>query len=137
MGRQLHEVDMDHQEACPITSRCSPRNHPSSLEQPAKCRTKKKRMRGVQPEPTMVSDTPLKKMGGNPLGQNGDVCPDDPDGSRTDCNNPSKVNDHKVESRMWVSALHTKRKKEDTSMYTKFFCGLPKETINRTFEATT
>jgi hypothetical protein len=76
-------------------------------------------------------------MDSNPLGQSKDVRPDDQDKSRMDYNNPSKVNDHKVESHVWVSASHTKWKKEDTSKYEKFVCGLPRETFERTFEATT
>ena len=57
------------------------------------------------PEPTVVSDTPIKTMDGNPLGQSGDIILDDQDTPRTDYNIPSKVNDHEVESRMWVTAL--------------------------------
>ena len=76
-------------------------------------------------------------MDGNPLGQSGDISLDDQDTPRTDYNNPAKVNDHEVESRMWVSAPLTKQKKEDISKYEKFFCGLPKGTIEKTFEATT
>jgi hypothetical protein len=75
-------------------------------------------------------------MDGNPLGQSRDVSLDDQDTPRTDYNNPSKAKDHEDESRMWVSALLTKQKKEDISKYKKFFCRLPRETIEKTFEAT-
>jgi hypothetical protein len=115
----------------------SPRDHPSSSEQAAEHGTKKKRMQRVQPEPTIVSDTLLKTMDSNPLGQDKDISPDDQDGSRMDHNNPAKVNDPEVKSRMWVSAPHTKQKKEDITKHKRFFCGLPKETIEKTFEATT
>jgi hypothetical protein len=84
VGRHLHKVDIDYWEAHSIASRHSPRDHLSSSEQPAKHGTKKKRIQRVQPEPTMVTDTPLKTMDGNPLGQNKGVSPDDQDGSRTD-----------------------------------------------------
>jgi hypothetical protein len=99
--------------------------------------TKMKRTQCVPPEPTVVSDTPIKTMDGNPLGQSRDISLDDQDTPRTDYNNLAKVNDHEVESRMWVSAPLTKQKKEDISKYEKFFCGLPKETVGKTFEATT
>jgi hypothetical protein len=145
VGRHLHEVDIDYQEACPATSRRSPRNHPpfsgrpakcgtvrrsprdhpSFLEQAAKHGTKKKCIQRVQPEPTIVSDTPIKTMDGNPLGQSRDISLDDQDRPRMDYNIPAKVNDHEVESRMWVSAPLTKQKKEDITKYEKFFCGLP------------
>jgi hypothetical protein len=76
-------------------------------------------------------------MDRNPFGQSRDISLEDQDTPRTDCNNPAKANDHEVESRMWVSAPLTKQKKEDISKYEKFFCGLPKGTIKKTFEATT
>jgi hypothetical protein len=151
MGRHLHEGDINYWEAHPVASRHSPRdhpssseqtakfgttegrrsprNHPSSSEQAAKRGTKKKHIHRVQPEPAVMLDTLLKTMDGNPLGQSKDVGPDDQDELRMDYNNPSKVNDHKIESRMWVSAPHTKLRKEDTSKYKKFFCGLPRETV--------
>ena len=75
-------------------------------------------------------------MDGNPLDQSRDVSLNDQDTPRTDYNNPSKANDHKVESRMWVSVPLTKQKKEDISKYEKFFYGPPKETIEKTFKAT-
>ena len=99
--------------------------------------TKKKRMWRVPPEPTIVSDTPIKTMDGNPLGQSRDISLDDQDTPRMDYNDPAKINDHKVKSRMWVSAPLTKQKKEDISKYEKFFCGLPKETVEKTFDVTT
>jgi hypothetical protein len=98
VSRHPHKVDIDYREAHPIasrhssrdhpssseqlvkrgmaTGRCSPRNHLSSSEQAANRGTKKKRTQHVQPEPTVASDTPLKTMDGNPLGQNEDVGPD-------------------------------------------------------------
>jgi hypothetical protein len=76
-------------------------------------------------------------MDGNPLGQSKDISLDDQGSPRTDYNNLSMANDHEVESRMGVSAPLIKQKKEDISKYKNFFCGLPKETIEKTFEATT
>jgi hypothetical protein len=76
-------------------------------------------------------------MDGNPLGQSKDISLDDQDAPRTDYNNPAKVNDQEVESRMCVLAPLAKQKKEDISKYEKFFCGLPKETVKKTFDATT
>ena len=152
VGRHLHQIDIDFRNACtnahkvlpqahtappalPMTPgpRRSPRDHPP----PAPHKPTKRRLCRVTPEPTVVSDTPIKTMDGNPLGQSGDIILDDPDTPRTDYNNPSKVNDHKVESRMWVSAPFTKQKKEDISAPEKFFYGIPKDTIERTFKATT
>ena len=36
---------------------------------------------------------------------------------------------------MWVIAPMIKPKKEDITRYEKFFCGLPRETIKKMFEA--
>jgi hypothetical protein len=120
VGRHLHKVDIDYQEACPATSRRSPRDHPSfsgrpakwgtvrrsprdhlsSSEQATKRGTKKKCMLCVQPEPAIVSDTPIKTMDGNPLGQGRDISLDNQGRPRMDYSNPAKVNDHKVNSRV-------------------------------------
>ena len=152
VGRHLHKVNIDYRSACTNACkdspqdrtnpsakpaepgvRCLPRDHPP----PAPRKPTKKCLRRVTPEPTVVSDTLIKTMDGNPLGQSGDIILDDQDTSRTDYNNPSKANDHEVESRMWVSAPLTKQKKEDISKYEKFLYGMPGETIERTFKATT
>ena len=146
IGRHLHEVDIDHRKGHPASrekskwekppvqgTRRSPRDHPQPLPQEAK----KKRLRRVIVEPTVITDTPIKTMDGNPLGLDKTVGLHDQDPPRTDYNNPAKVNDHEVESRMWVIAPMIKPKKEDITRYEKFFCGLPRETIEKTFEATT
>jgi hypothetical protein len=152
VGRHPHEVDIDYRKACPTARRKSQRDHSSSSTKPAGQSVrrsprdhpppsahgaKKKRLRRVPPEPTVVSNTPIKTMDGNPLDQSRDLSLDDQDTPRMDNNNPSKANDHEVESRMWVSAPLTKQKKEDISKHEKFYCGLPRETIEKTFEATT
>jgi hypothetical protein len=93
--------------------------HPEiTLPPPSAHGAKKKRLRRVPPEPAVVSNTPIKMMDGNPLGQSRDLSLDDQDTPRTDYNNPSKANDHEVESRMWVSAPLTKQKKK-TSLNTR------------------
>jgi hypothetical protein len=91
----------------------------------------------ILPVRDTLSRTSLKMMDGNPLDQNKDISPDDQDGTRTDYNNPSRENDHEVEYCLWTSAPHTRLQEVDTTKYNKLFFRIPKETIDKTFEATT
>jgi hypothetical protein len=145
-GRQILEVDIDYREA-PLTRRTprdpsvkarhSPRDHPPPVNRPVKPRVRKKTDILVPPDRDAPAGVPIKTMDGNPLGQNKDLSPDDQVEKRTDYNNPAKVNDHKMDLRLWTASPRAKLKKVDATIYKKFFFGMPTKTIEKTFDATT
>ena len=145
-GRQVLEIDIDHRVALPtrrvhwdpsVMVRRSPRDHPSPIECPVKPRARKKTNILVPQDREALVGVPIKTMNGNPLGQSNDLSTDDQVEIRTDYNNPAKVNDHDMKQRLWTAAPRTKLKKEDATIYKKFFLRMPTKTIEKTFDATT
>jgi hypothetical protein len=151
VGRHILKVDINHREAhlirrsprehpttvnLSVRLGCSPRDHPPPVDCPVKPRARKKSAILIPPVRDAPVGTPIKTMDGNLLGQNKDLSPDDQAKTRTDYNNPAKINNHEMDLRLWMAAPCTKLKKVEATEYKKFFFGMPTKTFKKTFNTT-